>query len=79
MKGSAPLSSSFYMHPKDPHAHWVMIQALESRFRVEECSFNTIFGPFEGHRIYASRKVAKKIEIQTRYAAELYNVDVRQD
>ena len=38
-----------------------------------------IFGTFEGHRIYASRKVAEKIEIQTRYAAELYNVDVRQD
>jgi hypothetical protein len=29
-----------------------------------------------GHRIYASRKVAEKIEKQTRYAAELYNVDV---
>ena len=70
---------SFYMHLKDPHAHWEMIQALESRFRVEECSFNSIFGTFDGHRIYASRKVAEKIEIQTRYAAELYNVDVRQD
>ena len=34
---------------------------------------------FEGHRIYASRKVAEKIEKQTRYVAELYNVDVRQD
>jgi hypothetical protein len=34
---------------------------------------------FQGHRIFASRKVAEKIEIQTRYAAELYNVDVRQD
>ncbi|MGD0953601.1 MAG: hypothetical protein ABR985_14625 [Methanotrichaceae archaeon] len=43
------------MHLKDPHAHWEMIQVLESRFRVEECSFNTIFGTFEGHRIYASR------------------------
>jgi hypothetical protein len=53
-----------------------MTQAL---FRVEECSFKSIFGTFEGHRIYASRKVAEKIEIQTRYAAELYNVDVRQD
>ena len=51
-----------------------MIQALESRFRVKECSFNSIFGTFEGHRIYASMKVAEKIEIQTRYAAELYNV-----
>jgi DNA polymerase I len=71
--------SSFYMHLKDPHAHWEMIKGLESRCKVEECSFNTIFGSFQGHRIYASRKVAEKIEIQTRYAAELYNVDVRQD
>jgi hypothetical protein len=36
------------------------------------------FGSFQGHKIYASREVAEKIEIQTRYAAELYNVDVRQ-
>jgi DNA polymerase, archaea type len=76
---STAYSPSFYMHLKDPHAHWEMIQALENRFRVEECSFNSIFGTFEGHRIFASRKVAEKIEIQTRYAAELFNVDVRQD
>jgi hypothetical protein len=76
---SAAYPPSFYMHLKDPHAHWEMIQALESRYRVEACSFNSIFGTFEGHRIFASRKVAEKIEIQTRYAAELYNVDVRQD
>lgn len=59
------------MHLKDPHANWEMIQALEGRFRVEECSFNTIFGAFEGHRIYASRKVAEMFEIQTSYTAEL--------
>ena len=70
---------SFYMYLKDPHSHWDMIEGLASRYKVEECSFNTIFGEFEGHKIYASRKVAEKIEIQTRYAAELYNVDVRQD
>ena len=70
---------SFYLHLKDPHAHWEMIEGLSSRYKVEECNFNTIFGKFEGHRIYASRKVAEKIEVQTRYAAELYNVDVRQD
>jgi hypothetical protein len=46
------------MHLKDPHSHWEMIQALENRFRFEECSFNSIFGTFEGHRIYAGRKVA---------------------
>jgi len=56
-----------------------MIEALESRFKAEECSFRTIFGTFQGHRIYANRKVAEKIEIQTRHQAELYNVDVRQD
>jgi hypothetical protein len=53
-----------------------MIEGLKSRYRMEECSFNTIFGEFEGHRIYASRKVAEKIEIQTRYAAGLHNVDI---
>jgi DNA polymerase I len=50
----------------------------ESRYKVEECCFNTIFGAFEGHKIYADRKVAEKVEIQTHYAAELYNVDVKQ-
>ena len=67
------------MHLKDPHAYWDIIEALESRYRVEACSFNTIFGSFQGHMIFASRKVAEKIEKQTRYAAELYNLDVRQD
>jgi DNA polymerase I len=70
---------SFYMHLKDPAAHRDMIEALESRFRTEECSFRTIFGTLQGHRIYANRKVAEKIEIQTRHQVELYNVDVRQD
>jgi DNA polymerase, archaea type len=70
---------SFFMHLKDPPAHQEMIEALESRFKAEECSFRTIFGIFQGHRIYAGRKVAEKIEIQTRHQAELYNVDVRQD
>jgi DNA polymerase, archaea type len=55
---SAAYPPSFYMHLKDPHAYWEMIEALESRYRVEECSFNSIFGTFEGHRIYASWKVA---------------------
>src|SRR5512137_2572294 len=79
IRTSAAYPPSFYMYLKDPHAHWDMIEGLASRYKVEECSFNTIFGKFEGHKIYASRKVAEKIEIQTRFAAELYNVDVRQD
>jgi DNA polymerase I len=78
-KVNAPYPPSFYMHLKDPHAHWEMIEGLTSRYRVEECSFNTIFGSYQGHRIYTSRKEAEKIEIQTRYAAKLYNVDISQD
>ena len=76
---SASYPPSFYMHLKDPHVHFEMIEGLESRYRVEECSFETIFGTFEDYRIFASRKVAEKIEKQTRYAAELYKVNVRQD
>ncbi|MHB8118128.1 MAG: hypothetical protein ACYDHX_05300 [Methanothrix sp.] len=78
-KACAAYPPSFYMHLKDPPAHREMIEALESRFKAEECSFRTIFGTFQGHRIYTSRKVAEKIETQTRHQAELYNVDVRQD
>jgi DNA polymerase I len=70
---------SFYMHLKGPHAHWDMIESLESKYRVEECSFDTIFGSFEVHWIIAVKGVAEKIDIQTHYAAELHNVDVRQD
>jgi hypothetical protein len=66
------------MHLKDPPTHQEMIEALESRFKAEECSFQTIFGTLKGHRIYATRKVAEKIEVQTRHQAELYNVDVLQ-
>jgi DNA polymerase, archaea type len=78
-KVSAAYPPSFYMHLKDPPTYREMIEALESRFKAEECSFRTIFGTFQGYRIYAGRKVAEKIEIQTRHQAELYNVDVRQD
>jgi len=38
VRTSAAYPPSFYMHLKDPHAHWEMIQALENRFRVDECS-----------------------------------------
>ena len=44
IKASAISPPSFYMHLKDPHAHREMIEALEDLYRVEECSFRTIFG-----------------------------------
>jgi DNA polymerase I len=56
-----------------------MIEGLESRYKVEECSFRTIYGSIQGYKIFASHNVAEKIEMQTRYEAQLYNVDVRQD
>jgi DNA polymerase I len=70
---------SFFMHLKDPSTHRDTIDALENIYRVEEYSFKTIYGTLPGYKIYADRKVAENIERQTRYAAELYNVDVRQD
>jgi DNA polymerase I len=78
-RASIAYPPSFYLHLKDPYAYREMLEALESRYKAEECHFRTIFGVFEGYRIYAGRDVAEKIEIQTSYAAQLYNVDVRQD
>jgi hypothetical protein len=57
---------------------WEMIEDLASRYKVEECNFNTIFGTFHGCKSFGSRKVAEKIEIQAQYVAELHNLDVRQ-
>ena len=70
---------SFYFHLLDPPAHRGMIEALESLYRLEEVRFSTIYGQEDGYLIYADRSVAEKIEKQTRYSAELYNVDVRRD
>jgi DNA polymerase I len=78
-KVSAAYTPSFYMYLEDPIAHWEMVEGLKSRYKVEDCSFRTIFGTFQGYKIYANRKIAEKIEIQTRYKAQLYNVDIRQD
>jgi DNA polymerase I len=72
-----PLRPSFYLHLPDPHPHSEMLEALSSRYRVEECTFRTIFGPLDGYAIHAGRNVAEAIERQTRFAAQLYNVDIR--
>jgi hypothetical protein len=52
---------------------------VESRFRVEVCRFNTIFGTFEATGSSPAGKWPRGSKSQTRYAAKLYNVDVRQD
>ena len=55
-KVSAAYPPSFYMHLKDPAGHREMIEALESLYKVEECSFRTIFGTLQGYKIFAGRK-----------------------
>jgi len=49
VRASAAYPPSFYMHLKDPATHREMIEALESRFKAEECRFRTIFGIFQVH------------------------------
>ena len=67
------------MHLPDLHSYWEMLEGLESLFRVEDCSFKTIYVNLDGWQIYAGSKIAEKIETKTRIAAQLYNVDLRQD
>jgi DNA polymerase I len=67
------------MYLEDPHAHWEMIEGLESRFKVKECSFDTVYVTLDGYEIWALRDVAEKIEKQNRLQAQLYNVDLRLD
>lgn len=78
-RASIAYPPSFYLYLKDPHIHREMLEALENRYKAEGCGFRTIFGILDGYKIQANRDVAEKIEIQTNYAAQLYNVDVRQD
>ena len=69
----------FFLRLPDPDAHHELIAALEERHRAEPCTFRTIFGEYDGYRVWAGRPVAEAIEQQTQYAAELFNVDVRRD
>jgi len=43
-KVSAAYHPSFYMHLDDPTGHMEMIGGPESRYKVDECSFRTIYG-----------------------------------
>lgn len=74
-----PVDPSFYFRLPDADAHWQMLEALGSHYRLEECRFNTVYGPAEGFRVYAGRQVADAIGRQTGHEADLYNVDVRAD
>jgi len=73
-------SPPFYLSfPDDPDRHWELVAGLSSRFRVEECTFTTIFGDTEGYAVFAGRTAAEAIERQSREEAQLYNVDLRCD
>jgi DNA polymerase I len=75
----AAFPPSFHLALPDPHAHWEMLEALDDRYGIEECSFRTVYGPVDGYRVHAGRKVAEAIERQTRASAQLYDVDVRRE
>ncbi|MDH7509187.1 MAG: type B DNA-directed DNA polymerase [Methanomassiliicoccales archaeon] len=72
-------SPPFFVHFKDKHSALDLIEGLASRYKVEECRFKTIYGVLEGYAIHAPMTVAELIEKQTKYDAELFNVDVRRD
>lgn len=74
-----PVQPQFYLHLPEMYAHQEMIDALEDLYPVETCTFQTISGELSGFRITAGRDVAEAIEKQSRYSAQLYNVDIRQD
>jgi len=73
----------FYLHLPDPHRFADMLEALETIYRVEDCEFSTIYGKLNGYRIYCKakeiRRIVERIELQTKFHAKLYNVDVRMD
>ena len=56
-KVSAANPPSFYTHLDDPTGHMKMVEGPESRYKVEECGFRTIYGTFQGYRVFANRKV----------------------
>jgi DNA polymerase I len=72
-----PVERSFLFTLPDPALHWGMVEALESRFGARECRFRTVFGEEKGWEVFSGRRTAEEIERQSRYAAALYNVDVR--
>jgi len=74
-----PCTPSFYLHLADPASHWELLEALESAYRAEECTFRTVHGECDGYFVPAGQEVATAIERQTGFAAELYNVDLRPD
>ena len=74
-----PYDPPFCLYLPDPPAHDALIEALGEQYRVEACTFATLFGQLEGFSVYAGRTVAEAIEQQTRCEAQLFNVDVRRD
>lgn len=76
---AAACAPCFSFSLPDPHLHCGMLDAIEERFGAVECTFRTIYGPVDGYRVCAGRRVAEAIERDTRYAARLYDVDVRRE
>ncbi|MDD1730343.1 MAG: type B DNA-directed DNA polymerase [Methanospirillum sp.] len=70
-------SPSFLVNFIDPHLHYELIEDLESRYKVRECTIRSIYDEYKGYSIGAGREIAELIEQQTRYQVALFNVDIR--
>lgn len=70
---------SLYFRLPDPNLHYMMTDELENRGLAEECIFKTIYGEKSGWKVFGGRDIADTIEKQTRYTADLYNVDIRNE
>ncbi|WP_330999882.1 type B DNA-directed DNA polymerase [Archaeoglobus neptunius] len=75
-KHTVKAENYFLLYLPDASLHYEMLENLESRYRVEDCEIKTIYGTVNGYKIYAGRKVAEKVERQTK-DSKLFNVDVR--
>ena len=72
-----PQPPSFLVSFTDPHLHYTLIEDLESRYKVRECNFRSIYDEYQGYSVGAGREIAELIEQQTRQQVALFNVDIR--
>ncbi|OPY39246.1 MAG: DNA polymerase [Methanoregula sp. PtaU1.Bin051] len=69
----------FYIAFPDADRHGDLVEGLSGRFRVDECTFTTIFGKVAGYAVFAGQNAAGVIARQSGQDVELYNVDLRCD
>ncbi len=69
-------NSYFLCLPKGFDSSGLMDEA-EALKTAKKDTFRTIYGEFQGWKIYSDKKFALELEKKTRYNADFYNLDVR--